>query len=73
MRDHGQRVHQSSPPPFLYQTAESRPMHDYTELGSAGRFKEAEIVAKRLQLCGTFTRLGCAGAGWKTVSFLSPT
>jgi 4-hydroxy-tetrahydrodipicolinate synthase len=45
MRDHGQRVHQSSPTPYLYQTAEARPMHDYTELGLAGRFKEAEEVA----------------------------
>jgi 4-hydroxy-tetrahydrodipicolinate synthase len=44
MRDHGQRVHQSSPTPYLYQTAESRPMHDYTELGLAGRFKEAEPI-----------------------------
>jgi 4-hydroxy-tetrahydrodipicolinate synthase len=49
MRDHGQRVHQSSPTPYLYQTADVRPMHDYTELGLAGRFKEAEPLARSLQ------------------------
>jgi 4-hydroxy-tetrahydrodipicolinate synthase len=48
MRDHGQRVHQSSPTPYLYQTAESRPMHDYTELALAGRFAEAEPISQSL-------------------------
>ena len=49
MRDHGQRVHQSSPTPYLYQTPGSLPMHDYTELGLAGQFNEAAPIAQSLQ------------------------
>ena len=36
MRDHGQKVHQSSASPYLIQTAAWQPMRDYTELALAG-------------------------------------
>lgn len=49
MRDYGQKVHMSSPQPFLYQTPTWRPLRDYTELGLQGRFDEAETIAKTLQ------------------------
>lgn len=49
MRDYGQRVFQSSAAPYLLQTSGSTPMHDYTELGLAGRFAEAEKIAVPLQ------------------------
>ncbi len=49
MRDYGQKVYMSSPMPYLFQTATWRPMRDYTELGLAGRFEEAETIAKQLQ------------------------
>jgi len=49
MRDYGQKVHQSSPAPYMFQTAAWRPMYDYTELGLQGRFDEAEKIAKQLQ------------------------
>lgn len=49
MRDHGQKVHQSSPTPYLYQTADSQPMRDYTELGLAGRFAEATPISNSLE------------------------
>ncbi|HEX6005672.1 MAG TPA: dihydrodipicolinate synthase family protein [Burkholderiales bacterium] len=48
MRDHGARVHMSSAAPFILQTADWRPMHDYTELGLQGRFAEAAVVARQL-------------------------
>ncbi len=49
MRDYGQKVYQSSPVPYLFQTATWTPFRDYTELGLAGRFDEAEKIAKQLQ------------------------
>jgi 4-hydroxy-tetrahydrodipicolinate synthase len=49
MRDYGQRVYQSSQRPYLYQTASWTPFRDYAELGLAGRFEEAEKVAKQLE------------------------
>jgi len=44
MRDYGMRVHMSSAAPFLMQTASWKPMHEYSELGLAGRFDEAKKV-----------------------------
>ena len=49
MREYGQKVHMSSPTPFLFQTPTWRPMHDYTVLGLQGRFEEAEAIAKTMQ------------------------
>ncbi len=49
MRDYGQKVFQSSPAPYLMQTASWLPMHDYTELGLSGRFDDAEKIAKPMQ------------------------
>ncbi|MGZ8211064.1 MAG: dihydrodipicolinate synthase family protein [Burkholderiales bacterium] len=49
MRDYGQKVHQSSPAPYLFQTPGSLPMHDYTELGLQGKFAEAEKISATLQ------------------------
>jgi 4-hydroxy-tetrahydrodipicolinate synthase len=48
MREHGARVHMSSAAPFILQTQDWRPMHDYTELGLQGRFAEAEAIAQQL-------------------------
>jgi 4-hydroxy-tetrahydrodipicolinate synthase len=42
MRDFGQRVHNSSATPYAFQTAAFQPLREYTELGLAGRFDEAE-------------------------------
>lgn len=47
MRDYGQRVHQSSPSPYLFQTSSSQPLREYTELGLAGRFAEAQVISDR--------------------------
>ena len=49
MRDYGQQVYMSSPIPYLFQTATWTPLRDYTELGLAGRFEEAEKIANQLQ------------------------
>ena len=49
MRDYGQQVYQSSQRPYIYQTATWTPFRDYAELGLAGRFEEAEKVAKQLE------------------------
>jgi 4-hydroxy-tetrahydrodipicolinate synthase len=49
MKEFGQTVHMSSPVPFLMQTPNWRPMHDYTALGLAGKFDEAEVIAKTMQ------------------------
>lgn len=49
MRDHGQRVHMSSPTPYLYQTPAWLPMREYTELGLQGRFDGAAAIAQELQ------------------------
>jgi 4-hydroxy-tetrahydrodipicolinate synthase len=48
MRDYGQKVHQSSPSPYLFQTPASQPLREYTELGLAGRFAEAQAISDRL-------------------------
>jgi 4-hydroxy-tetrahydrodipicolinate synthase len=45
MRDHGQTVYMSSAIPYLFQTAESQPMNEYTRLALAGDFDAAEQVA----------------------------
>jgi 4-hydroxy-tetrahydrodipicolinate synthase len=49
MRDHGQRVYMSSASPYLFQTATDHRLREYTELGLAGRFAEAEAVARQLE------------------------
>jgi 4-hydroxy-tetrahydrodipicolinate synthase len=49
MRDYGQKVFQSSPAPYLFQTSGWLPMREYTELGLAGKFDEAERIAKPMQ------------------------
>jgi 4-hydroxy-tetrahydrodipicolinate synthase len=49
MRDHGQRVYMSSATPFMFQTATEHRLRDYTELGLAGRFDEAERIAAELE------------------------
>jgi 4-hydroxy-tetrahydrodipicolinate synthase len=49
MRDYGQKVFQSSPAPYLMQTAGWLPMREYTELGLQGRFDEAERISSQLQ------------------------
>lgn len=48
IRDHGQRVHQSSASPYLMQTATWQPMRDYASLAWEGRFDEAEAVSGTL-------------------------
>lgn len=48
MRDYGQRVHQSTPTPFLFQVPGWLPLRDYTELGLAGRYEEAAVISKSL-------------------------
>lgn len=48
MREHGQRVHQSSAAPYLMQSGTTRPVRDYTELALAGRFAEAERISAPL-------------------------
>jgi 4-hydroxy-tetrahydrodipicolinate synthase len=49
MRDHGQRAYMSSAMPFLFQTPAEHRLRDYTELGLAGRFEEAERLAAELE------------------------
>lgn len=48
MREHGQRVHQSSAAPLLLQTRASQRMRKYAELGLAGKFDEAQQVSSGL-------------------------
>jgi 4-hydroxy-tetrahydrodipicolinate synthase len=48
MREHGQRVHQSSASPYLIQTAERQEMRQYADLALAGRFDDAAEVSARL-------------------------
>jgi len=48
IREHGQRVHQSSAAPYLLQTRGSLPIRDYAELALAGKFDEAEKISDRL-------------------------
>jgi 4-hydroxy-tetrahydrodipicolinate synthase len=49
MRDHGMRVHMSSAAPFLMQTPTWRLVHEYSELGLAGKFDEAKKVRDSLE------------------------
>lgn len=49
MRDHGQRVHQSSAAPYLLQTPAAQPIRDYAELALAGRFEEAQRISDTLK------------------------
>lgn len=48
MREHGQRVHQSSASPYLIQTADRQEMRQYTELALDGRFDEAAEISVTL-------------------------
>jgi 4-hydroxy-tetrahydrodipicolinate synthase len=48
MRDYGQQVHNSSATPYAFQTADFQPLREYTELGLAGRFAEAEAQSASL-------------------------
>jgi 4-hydroxy-tetrahydrodipicolinate synthase len=48
IREHGQRVHQSSASPYLMQTASWQPMREYAELALAGRFAEAAKISETL-------------------------
>jgi len=48
IRDHGQRVHQSSAAPFLLQTRESQRLRRYAELALAGKFDQAQEMSSRL-------------------------
>ena len=48
IRDHGQRVHQSSASPYLMQTARWQPMRDYAELALKGEFAQAAAVSDTL-------------------------
>ena len=49
MRDYGQKVLNSVPAPYLFQTPSWLPMREYTELGLQGRFEEAAAVSQTLQ------------------------
>ncbi|MFM0619740.1 dihydrodipicolinate synthase family protein [Paraburkholderia nemoris] len=48
IREHGQRVHQSSASPFLLQTATSQRVRQYAELALDGRLDEAAQVSATL-------------------------
>jgi 4-hydroxy-tetrahydrodipicolinate synthase len=48
MRDHEQKVHQSSAAPYLIQTANWQPMREYTDLALQGRFSEAAEISQTL-------------------------
>ncbi|MDT3444526.1 dihydrodipicolinate synthase family protein [Pseudofrankia sp. BMG5.37] len=49
IRDHGQTVYMSSALPYLFQTASSQPMREYTELALGGEFDKAAEVAATLE------------------------
>ena len=49
MRENGQRVYMSSSIPFLFQTASSQPMREYTDLALSGDFEKAAEVAATLE------------------------
>ncbi len=49
MREHGQRVHQSSASPYLVQTGTRQPMREYAELALNGRFAEAQAISDTLK------------------------
>jgi 4-hydroxy-tetrahydrodipicolinate synthase len=48
MRDHGQTVYMSSALPYLFQTAASQPMSDYTRRALDGDFDAAEAIARSM-------------------------
>ena len=48
IRDHGQRVHQSSASPYLIQTAGRQAMRSYADLALAGDFAEAAKLSAEL-------------------------
>jgi 4-hydroxy-tetrahydrodipicolinate synthase len=48
MREHGQRVHQSSASPYLLQNATWQPIREYAEPALSGRFDEAAAISKPL-------------------------
>ena len=48
MRDHGQTVYMSSAVPYLFQTARSQPMNEYTRLALGGQFDAAETVMRSM-------------------------
>lgn len=48
IREHGQRVHQSSASPYLVQTADRQEMRQYAELALDGRFDEAAEISATL-------------------------
>jgi 4-hydroxy-tetrahydrodipicolinate synthase len=48
IRDHGQRVHQSSASPYLMQTASWQPMRDYAEHALKGEFAQAAAISETL-------------------------
>ena len=50
MRDHGQRVHQSSASPYLLQSAARQPIRDYAQLALAGKFAEAQPISDTLKV-----------------------
>lgn len=49
IRDHGQRVHQSSASPYLLQSSNRQPIREYTELALAGKFAEAQPISDSLK------------------------
>lgn len=49
IRDHGQRVHQSSASPYLLQSAERQPIREYSNLALDGRFSEAQPISDTLK------------------------
>lgn len=48
IRDHGQRVHQSSASPYLIQTADHQAMRRYVNLALAGQFVDAAEISAQL-------------------------
>ncbi len=49
MREHGQRVHQSSASPYLLQSAARQPIRDYAELALAGKYAQAQPISDSLK------------------------
>lgn len=49
IRDHGQRVHQSSASPYLLQSPARQPIRDYSNHALAGRFAEAQPISDSLK------------------------
>lgn len=62
IRDHGQRVHQSSASPYLMQTAHWQPMRDYAELALNGEFAQAAAIAETLNPLRTVAKRWLHGA-----------